>query len=118
VPVYPAQGKILFKGQPVPNAIVSLHANTEELKELHPNGVTGEDGVFTLTTYKKDDGAPAGDYKVTIFAKSRGEHPEDDGADVIVRNLLPPKFLNPDTSGIAVSIAPGDNEIPDIELSK
>jgi hypothetical protein len=47
-------------------------------KAVKPRGVVGRDGAFSLTCYRADDGAPAGNYTVTILwqqARFRGGDP-------------------------------------------
>ncbi len=75
-PVYPARGKVLFEGMPAAGATVFLYqyetdaAGTPTLKidrdGIAPWGVTDASGNFQLTTYLTFDGAPAGDYVVTV----------------------------------------------------
>jgi hypothetical protein len=64
--LYPVSGKVLHKGQPLKKAQITLHpkGNTDP-NILRPNGETGEDGTFTLTT-GRSSGAKAGEYVVTI----------------------------------------------------
>jgi hypothetical protein len=67
-PLFPASGQVLYQGkEPALGAFVVFHpvgAATEEA--LRPYGYVQKDGSFSLTTYKKDDGAPEGEYGVTI----------------------------------------------------
>jgi hypothetical protein len=112
VRVYPAQGRASLDGKPIPNASLFLHpigANSPQVPR--PRAVVREDGTFALGTYRKDDGAPAGDYKVTVQwfgASSPGGMP---------RNQLPPRYANADTSGLTVRIKEGENHLPALELS-
>lgn len=75
-PVYPARGKVLFEGKPAAGATVFFYlvendaSGTPNLKidrdGIAPFGVTDTDGSFQMTTYLTFDGAPAGEYVVTI----------------------------------------------------
>src|SRR6185437_1948584 len=65
---YPAGGRVTVGGQPVAGATVALHrwnADTEKFVSVC-DGLTDELGRFRLTTYARFDGAPIGEYAVTI----------------------------------------------------
>jgi hypothetical protein len=68
VPLYKVHGKVLANGSPATGAIVVLNPlnNTEGAKSPRPRGVVGKDGEFVVGSRMKDDGAPEGDYAVTI----------------------------------------------------
>ncbi|MBI1322012.1 hypothetical protein GC170_02335 [bacterium] len=79
--VFPASGKITRDGKPVANAIVVFHPtdpNTIRIPEgrqgieiANPTTTTDESGAFRLSTYFEADGAPAGEYKVTVILSSQ-----------------------------------------------
>jgi hypothetical protein len=74
-----------------------------------------ENGTFTLSTYRANDGAPSGDYTATV------EWPTFVGRGEEVRvgpNLLPPKYGNPRTSDLHVRVAEGSNQLPPIHLRR
>jgi hypothetical protein len=97
----------MFKSKPVPNGTVMF-------TPVNGNGptATGElnsDGTYTLTTYKPDDGAPAGQYKVVVMAleDTSNKLPED-------RNPLPPpivpdKYTSLATTDLTAEVHEGDN---------
>src|SRR5215471_17323700 len=70
-PCYPVHGEI-FAAQgkdrtPAAGAVVVFHSTASASGEgPRPTARVGEDGKFALTTYIKGDGAPAGDYSITI----------------------------------------------------
>src|SRR5690606_6356929 len=69
VKLYPAAGSVTVKGQPAEGAEVVLFAVDESLRgpgNPLPNGVVGPDGKFSLGSYGVGDGAPTGEYQVTI----------------------------------------------------
>jgi len=67
-PVFTTEGKVLLaNGSPAVNVTVFLHPSSSEPDPVRPLGVTDENGVFRLTTYDANDGAPAGDYVVTLM---------------------------------------------------
>jgi hypothetical protein len=65
--LYPASGKVNYQGQPAAGAQVTFHPKDakNELTAVRPSGVAKDDGTYTLTT-GPDQGAPAGDYVVTV----------------------------------------------------
>lgn len=75
--VYPAGGVVTKAGTPVANATVIFHPVDPKTIQLptgrkgieiaKPTTTTDKDGKFDLSTYLAKDGAPAGEYKVTIL---------------------------------------------------
>lgn len=67
-PTYPTEGKLLIHGQPAGGVTVFLHStDPAETEPTRPVGTTAPDGTFSLTTSAANDGAPAGEYIVTIL---------------------------------------------------
>ncbi len=64
--VYAVEGIVLFEGKPAEGARVTLYPMNSKRDRYFPTGKVGPDGTFKLTTYRTDDGAPAGRYMVTI----------------------------------------------------
>jgi hypothetical protein len=67
-------------------------------------GVVGPDGRFQLGTRTRDDGAPVGEYQVTVI-----EHRKNANAagTVLMPALLAPKYANLSTSGLTATVKPG-----------
>jgi hypothetical protein len=107
-PTYPVQGKVYFEGSPVPQAYVAFTLiDPKETRPTRAEGVAEADGSFTLTTYRANDGAPAGDYTVTVVWR----RPFYDPAGRVGPNLLPEKYAKPDTSGLKATVTKeGPNE--------
>jgi tetratricopeptide (TPR) repeat protein len=111
--VHRAQGKAEYEGKPMNNATIFLHPiNIKDPRFPKPRAVVQEDGNFLLTTYRKDDGAPVGEYKVTVqwFATVKGSD--------LPTNVLPPRYAKAETSDLTVRIEKGDNFLPPIHLTK
>jgi hypothetical protein len=68
------EGAVTLDGEPVEGAIVSFLPDEGGGRFAH--GMTAKDGSFQLTTYKPDDGALPGDYRVTVTLI-----PDDDDED-------------------------------------
>jgi hypothetical protein len=68
-PLFSVQGKVLDKNnKPAAGAKVIFNPDPADTQEtLKPVGECDANGEFKLTTYTKDDGAPAGDYVITII---------------------------------------------------
>lgn len=66
--VVPVKGRVTVDGRP-PSSPVKIDChNTGKLDNEHPTVtgcVTGENGVFALSTYVTGDGVPVGDYALT-----------------------------------------------------
>ncbi len=65
--VHPVSGKLLVAGKPAANAEVVLYPlGGEEMSLVRPHAVVEADGSYHLTTFATRDGAPAGDFAVTV----------------------------------------------------
>jgi len=112
-PVYPAKGTITFKGQPISGALVALHPKTPVAGTPNPRANVEKDGAFNVSTYVTADGAPEGDYTLTVLWYK----PVKKGTDVVSGpNVIPAKYANPNTSNLVVSIKQGENDLPAISL--
>jgi hypothetical protein len=76
--VYPVSGELFVNGRPAAKAIVELRVVGNLLKDhWRPHAIVDEDGSFSLTTFKTDDGAPVGDYALTVSWPSPPKRPFD-----------------------------------------
>lgn len=98
----PTSGTVLFRGKPAGGVKVTLHPRFNMM--FTPNGMTGKDGRFRLSTAAPVDGAPPGEYSVTFEllrpgADQRGLDSEFDA--------WKGKYANPDTAPrVTVGSAP------------
>src|SRR3984893_8600905 len=70
LPLYPVHGRVLLDGKPMAGAMVILHpAGDVGLNGLKPRALADAEGWFKIYTYVIGDGAPAGNYAVTIQPK-------------------------------------------------
>jgi hypothetical protein len=112
--VYPVKGRVLVNGEPAEGVTVRFHSLDDPDDQLvSPNGTTDADGWFTTTTYKVNDGIPAGSYAVTMRWLPKGFMGRIDKA-----NKLPMSYDKANTSGIKVQITTGENLLPPFELHK
>lgn len=67
-PVIEVGGQLLVEGKPAAHASIALHPISDSGSMIQRSvGITQQDGSFKLTTFSVDDGAPAGEYIVTII---------------------------------------------------
>jgi hypothetical protein len=111
-PVYPVNGQVLFEGQPIPGALIVFHPKGADVGTTEKSfAKSGPDGTFTLGTYESAEGAPAGNYLVTVeLWLSSGQG--DEGPT----SRLPAKFANPNTSGLTATVEAGPNELKPFQL--
>jgi hypothetical protein len=71
--VYPVKGKILVNGQPAHDCQIFLSRTSAESLAVPatPQAVTDKNGEFQITSYHSNDGAPEGEYVVTIEWRER-----------------------------------------------
>jgi hypothetical protein len=121
IPLYPVTGKVLVDGQPAAGAMVIFCPieGSEELMRERPLGIAGADGTFLLTTFLKDDGAPAGQYKVIAqwTTNSTSADPRRAGRGGGGVDRLRGKYFNLDRTPFTATIEEGTNELAPFELS-
>jgi len=67
--VVPVAVEVRVSGAPAVDAQITFHPTRDDpanAMPVRPRGLVGADGVARLTSYFTDDGAPEGDYTVTI----------------------------------------------------
>jgi hypothetical protein len=113
VAVQPVQGTIQFRGQPAAGAFVSLSPKNPIEGVPAPRATVGADGSFTVTTYDGNDGAPEGDYVLTVqwYRPIRQDNELVGGP-----NVLPLKYASARTSDLVVTVAAGENHVKPIQL--
>jgi hypothetical protein len=109
-PPQPTYGQVLVNGEPAKAAmVVFYHQDDWGDKSIVPQALTDEEGRFSLSTYGVKDGAPAGEYQVTVeWPTSLGKNPGPD--------RLSGKFAKRGTSGLTARIEKGNNVLPPFEL--
>lgn len=119
-PVFPVRGQVFFESRPTPDALVIFHpVNDPDPQAPRPIGRVGADGRFTTTTYRTDDGAPAGEYLVTITwvkETDRQGAAKEEQKDPV--NRLPDRYSKPETSQLRVQIKEGPNDLVPFQLTR
>jgi len=134
----PASGRVTLGGAPVAGATVSF----QPAAGGRPcSGLTDANGVYRITSYEENDGAPVGDHKVVIIkiagpgasapagaapaedaslSLSTMEGPGEDGQlpkEPETQYLVPQKYGNPDSSGLTATVPAEGSDKLDFDLS-
>jgi hypothetical protein len=130
VPVYPARGRVLYKGDPVPGALVVFEpivaaadgpSSADLSTQLRATGRTGQDGTFQLRTYQGNDGAPAGLYLVGVASVPQKSEGNLFSSDPVAKSKSNPdvlrgRYADPKSSGLKAEIKAQENELPPFDL--
>ncbi len=114
-PTHPVRGKVFFEGTPAPNAQVAFHLPDADGRRTSwvADALAEADGSFVLSTYAANDGAPVGEYIVTVTWR----HPRADEQGRPGANWLPAAYASPQTSPLRFAVKQGANEVT-LELTK
>ena len=108
-------GQVVYQNQPLAEAMVVFHPlATPSEKFPQPMGTTTADGRFVTTTFKSGDGAPEGEYAITIELRE----PRQIGEEIVRDgpNLLPAKYASAPETPLRFKVQPGKNQVPEIRL--
>jgi hypothetical protein len=108
-PVYPLSGKVVYQGRPAAGAWVTLHPTSGQPGAPQPRAKTDSQGNFVVSTFDAQDGAPAGEYRVTLELTQI----VDVGGELQSGpSLLPPQYGSPATTTIVARVNEGENTLP------
>ena len=115
VKVYPVEGKLLVLGRPAGDATLAFHAvDKDRTGGSCPVGMTRADGTYRLMTYSQDDGAPEGEYVITLY------WPHDPQlvsgvacacSELTTHDRLFGRYADPATSQLRATVRPEQNQI-------
>jgi hypothetical protein len=111
---HPVQGKVVFKGegQPVTGGWLTFEP-TDAKARASAMGDIQKDGTFRLTTYRKNDGAPPGEYRVMI------QSPMPDNPDKPPPPDFDRRYTRPETTTLKYTVKPGKNDfVIEVERAK
>jgi hypothetical protein len=120
MPVFPVKGKAVMDGQPMAGATIIFHPTEDFPKgsaQQRPRAVVGDDGTFQVSTYDNNDGAPAGEYKVTISWKGDTEGLNNE-QQAELPEKAPETVQHPRSSKLRVEVKNGDNSLPEWDLTE
>ena len=109
VPTYPVAGTVTLDGKPIAGATVALYRFNKETEKYNgiSNGLTDDAGRFKLSTYGRFDGAPEGEFVVTVVKTGKGY---DDG-ETNAKSLLPEVFATTAMTPLKITIQAGPNDV-------
>ncbi|MCZ2341595.1 MAG: transthyretin-like family protein [Bacteroidales bacterium] len=103
VEVFPTEGKLLLHGKPVGNVTVFfIPVDNTNPDAVRAYATTKPDGSFSLTTFDAYDGAPAGEYIVTLLYEPLTSALTRAKSKPVV---IDKKFANPATSPLRATVA-------------
>ena len=113
-PVFPVEGQVLIQGKAEEGVEVTFRS-TDSTQQSRPHAVTDAEGKFRLRTNQDGDGAPAGEYVVTLY------WPELSGKDLANAAHAPPdrlgqRFLDPKKSPLRATVAEEPTVLPPFEI--
>jgi len=123
--LYPVGAQVFFDGQPATGALVVLHpVDDTSPAAIRPSGYVDAEGGLKLMSYNTatrttGDGAPAGEYIVTIawlpadVKDYLSKHPKAELPD-----KLKGRYSQPDSSTLRAKVLPRPTELPRIDLKK
>ena len=115
-PRHPVQGKVLHRGQPAKGFRVTFHPQGDfGPLQFAPSAITAADGSYRLRSYDPDDGAPLGEYAVTIEWPDHIIEANDPDPKPVVDRLRG-AYADPQRSKFKASVVSGQNDVPPIVL--
>lgn len=105
------QGEVTLDGQPLPSAkVMFMPAKGGRPAE----GTTDATGKFRLTTNSPQDGAAAGEYVVTVTARTIQYEPKPGTAEGFVEKAIwhaPERYSHPSQSGLKATVAANQPQV-------
>jgi len=98
----PVSGTVTYQGKPVAEAQVVFMAEGAR----PASAVTDAEGRFTLSTFAPDDGAVAGEHRVTVSRWEKA-NPADTSLYPEMKSVLPVKYSNPAETPLSRTVEPG-----------
>ncbi|VTS06907.1 hypothetical protein [Tuwongella immobilis] len=110
-PVVPVSGSVRFQGAAVAGGAITFHPaqSVENPRATRSLGSIDKDGNYQLTTYDTHDGAPPGEYVVTIYWP--GKLPAGSPIGEVGPDRLKGKYANPKTTKLKATVKDSPNTI-------
>lgn len=120
-PVFKVHGKLTHEGQPMAKAEIAFIPADPTQRGLQSRATADANGEYTLYTYRQNDGAPAGDYVVTIYwpgplSKRAAEKLEKADTveakdEIVAPDRLKHVYSDPLKTKLKATVGEKDNEI-------
>lgn len=114
-PVFPVEGQVLIRGRPQPGVQVTFHP-LDQSQAGRPRGVTDAEGRFRLRTYTVDDGAPAGEYAVTLYWPVPRTPAQEADSELPTSDRLKRRYADPGNSGLRATVHEQPTALPPFEI--
>ena len=113
----PVRGSVQVDGKPAEGVLVVLHplSDDQEVARLRPSATTVSGGSFQITCFESGDGAPPGEYSVTIEWRKEIDDPRTGKSD-LGPDILRGRYADAKTTELSVTITAGDNDLPPFQL--
>lgn len=114
----PVSGKVLVDGRPPVRAEVRLRPalplDDPMNRSIEPYAFVRADGTFTVGTYLSDDGAPEGEYALTLVWPTVTV---EGGEEIFGADRFKGRFANPGAPITTIRVEDDEITIPDINLT-
>jgi hypothetical protein len=108
--VFSVEGVLTVNGEPAANASLAFHPLERDINVCCSVGRTDVRGVFHLTAHAHFDGAPAGDYAVTIvWPEESSLIDECNCDDILQHDRLKGFYADAERTEIRVTVKPSVN---------
>ena len=114
VKTYPVTGVVTFKGELLPNAVVSFFPAGGR----PASGMTNAQGEFSLSTFKAGDGAMPGMHSVTVSEPAAEMKEGDYSVPEPKPPRFPVKYTDPRQSELKFEVKPGEENKFAIDLKE
>lgn len=120
IPVYPAKGKLEYQGKPLAGVTLIFHP-VDENQKIKPQATTDAEGNFAATTFQTGDGAPEGEFIITLLVRSgesdsTREDAEAEGRTMPAKIKFPAKYQNPNTSSLRIKAGKAQPNLGILEI--
>ncbi|MCL4207686.1 MAG: hypothetical protein KJ000_34820 [Pirellulaceae bacterium] len=120
MPVVPVSGQMFVQSRPAEGALVVLHPLGDlangDWSLGYPRGSVSADGSFRISTYRSDDGAPEGQYRVLVSWTQQAEGSETGDPEDETPDLLQERYCDPERSTLEATVNGPSTELPKFDL--
>jgi hypothetical protein len=120
-PVFPVSGQFTVDGAPAAGAMISFHpiAAASAGRAIPSQARADAEGKFQLTTYATADGAPQGEFIVTVYwpaPRSPAASHEYESSE-LPPDRLRGRFASPSSSGLRARVLDEPTDFPPVDLA-
>jgi hypothetical protein len=103
-PLLPVSGRITLDGRPLPRGSVTLRSEPTGATWHQPTGTIDKPGEYVVYTNGRP-GAPAGSYRVTVFATETTTAADGTAHPGLPKSLIPLRYNQPEQSPLRLTVA-------------